>query len=355
MKTTPERVSVIVCTRNRGDNVLLTARAVLASDYPDFELLIMDQSDDDSTRDAILPLCEQDERVRYIRLELPGKPGALNRARQEARGRYLLLTDDDCESDPGWIHALTACFEADPNVGAAFGDVRAAQHDTTNGYIPDNPVDYSRTISTLQPYLQMPNMVNFGIGANMAVRADALAEVGGWDPCIGPGAKFGNADDHDLTVRILLAGYAVAFTPDAHTLHYGYRLWSESAKDVQHTGFGFGATFIKYLRCGKIYYGSLRMLVYFLLQIIRRALTNKRPLGVAFPRGWFKGAMAGLRYPIDRRTRCFVKMNAEESRKYGQEFAQVVRRTEQADFVEAPASPEAEPTAVGASHAEDKR
>ena len=347
-------VTVIICTRNRGDNVLLTARAVLAGDYHDFEMLIMDQSDDDATQDAILPLCDTDARVRYFRLELPGKPGALNRAAQEARGRYLVLTDDDCDPDPHWISALLAPLEADPAVGAVFGDVRAAPHDNVKGYIPDNPIAYRRTIHSLRDYLKMPKMVNFGIGANMAVRAETVQRVRGWDPCIGPGSKFGNADDHDMTVRVLLAGYAVAFTPDARTVHLGYRLWSESAKDVAHTAYGFGAAFIKYLRCGKIYYGSLRMLSYFLWQIAWRGIRWQRPLGIAFPKGWLRGLLAAVRYPVDRSTFCFVKMDASESRKYGQEFAQVVRRTQQGDLVETTGA-DAAPAAVGAAHSEEKR
>ena len=120
-RSEPPPVSVIVCTRNRGDNARTAAQAILASDYADFELLIMDQSDDDATRDALRPLCEADGRIRYFRLELPGKPGALNRARLEARGRWLVLTDDDCRPDSDWIRALLAAFEADPKIGIVFG------------------------------------------------------------------------------------------------------------------------------------------------------------------------------------------------------------------------------------------
>ena len=350
----PPSVSVIVCTRNRGDNALTAARAILASDYADFELLIMDQSDDDLTRLALEPLCEQDERLRYFRLELPGKPGALNRARQEARGRWLALTDDDCRPDSCWLRALLAAFEADPRIGAVFGDVRAAPYDSNVGYIPDNPIVNAQTIYSVREFLYMPGMVHFGIGANMAVRADAADAVQGWDPCVGPGAKFGNADDHDMALRLLLAGYALAFAPDAHTVHDGFRLWSESARDVQLTGFGFGAAFIKHLRCGKLYHGSLRMLRHFCWQIVRRALKGQRPLGMAFPRGWFRGFAAALTYPVNRANRTFRKMDAAESRKYGGEFAQLARRPAQAGLVGA-SEGDAPPAPVGAGHAEDNR
>lgn len=346
-------VSVIVCTRNRGDNALTAARAILASEYSDFELLIMDQSDDDATRRALQPLCAQDGRLRYFRLELPGKPGALNRARQEARGRWLALTDDDCIPDSKWIGALLTAFEADPKIGVVFGDVRAAPHDNTTGYIPDNPITNAKIIYTAREFLYMPGMIHFGIGANMAVRADAAEAVQGWDPCIGPGAKFGNADDHDMAIRLLMAGYALAFCPEAHTTHDGFRLWSESARDVQHTGYGFGAAFVKHLRCGKVYYGSLRMLRHFGRQIVRHALQGKRPLGTAFPRGWLRGFAAALRHPVNKINRTFVKMDAAESRKYGGDFAQLSRRNMPTERLAADAEPPAPP--VGAGRSEETR
>ena len=349
----PPSVSVIVCTRNRGDNALTAARAIVASDYADFELLIMDQSDDDATRDALRPLCEADGRIRYFRLELPGKPGALNRARLEARGRWLVLTDDDCRPDPGWIRALTAAFGADPKIGVVFGDVRAAPHDNTHGYIPDNPITESKIIYSVRDFLYMPGMIHFGIGANMAVRADAAEAVQGWDPCIGPGAKFGNADDHDMAIRLLMAGYALAFCAEAHTVHDGYRLWSESARDVQHTGYGFGAAFVKHLRCGKIYHGSLRMLRHFFQQIVRHAATGQRPLGTAFPRGWLRGFAAALRYPVNKSNCTFVKMDAAESRKYGGEFARLARVSPPPE--RASASDSEAPSPVGAARSEETR
>ncbi len=327
-------VSVIICTRNRGDNVLLAAQAVLKGDYADLELLIMDQSDDDSTADALRPLCQEDSRLRYIHLESPGKPGALNAGMEAAHGSYLVLTDDDCEPDANWVRALIAPMEQDAKVGATFGDVRAATHDQIQGYIPDNPIEYNCTIASLQDYLKMPNMVNFGIGANMAVRAVALQAIHGWDPCVGPGARFRNGDDHDLTIRILLAGYTVAFTSAAHIVHFGFRLWSESAKDVTNTGYGFGTSFTKFLRCGSLYTGSLRMLFHFTRQIVRRAIRLQRPLGFAFLKGWVKGALEAAAYPVDRPTRSFLKRDAVEDRRDGQQYSHVVLRNEQAELVQ---------------------
>ncbi len=322
-------VSVVVCTRNRGDNVVHTARAVLASDYPHLELLIMDQSDDAATRAALSPLIAQERRLRYFKLDLPGKPRALNRAHQEALGRYLALTDDDCEPEPGWIHALVAAFQSDPRIGCLFGEVAAGPHDSTRGRVYDNQIAASHSIAGLREFWKMPGMVDFGLGANMAVRADVLTTLHGWDPCIGPGAKFGSGDYHDLTVRILLAGYTVHFCAEARVTHYGFRTWDQIANDLVRMGFGQGAVVAKYLRCGTVYYGPLRVLRHTVGQCVNRALHRERPLGLAFPRSWLRGLIAGCRHPVDRQLRCFREVTGDAVRAYGNQFAQVVLRAQQ--------------------------
>ena len=48
-------VSVIVATRNRGDSIVNTVNSILANNYPNFELYVIDQSDDDLTEKAVEP------------------------------------------------------------------------------------------------------------------------------------------------------------------------------------------------------------------------------------------------------------------------------------------------------------
>src|SRR5262249_48853989 len=152
-----------------------------------------------------------------------------------------------------------------------------------------------RTIRKVREFLKMPGQREFGMGANMVVRADRLAEWNGWDPCIGPGSKFGSGDDHDLAIRALAAGCAIHFCPEARVIHYGFRRWESVPRDLQRIGFGFGATFAKELRCGTLYVGSLRMLGYFVGQALLRAARLQRPRGLALPRGWLRGLLAGMK------------------------------------------------------------
>jgi hypothetical protein len=54
-----------------------------------------------------------------------------------------------------------------------------------------------------------------GPGLNVAVRADVLRALGGFDPALGPGTVARGAEDLDLYIRLLQAGQAVGFQPDA--------------------------------------------------------------------------------------------------------------------------------------------
>src|SRR5262245_6541505 len=159
--------TILVCTRNRRDNVVPTVRSIQECGHPSFEVLILDQSDDDATAAALRPICESDPRVRYLRFETPGKPLALNEGLAQARGRYVLLTDDDCEVRSGWIEAMVTALESDTAVGCAYGSVEAAPHDASAGYIPAREITRAHTISSLGDFLTMPGWENYGMGANM--------------------------------------------------------------------------------------------------------------------------------------------------------------------------------------------
>jgi len=83
----------------------------------------------------------------------------------------------------------------------------------------------------------------------MAMRAAALKKIQGWDDCIGPGEKFGSGDDHNIAFRLLCAGYKLHFCPQARVVHHGVRPLTYMRQEERRFGHGFGASYVKYLRC----------------------------------------------------------------------------------------------------------
>ena len=200
----------------------------------------------------------------------------------------------------------------------------AAEHDPAQFYVAVNRFDKARTLRRVTELGRGPETGDFGLGANMAVRRDAAASVGGWDPCIGPGTKFGSGDDHDLTARLLLKGYAVHFRPESEVVHFGFRRWADVGGDQERVGGGFGSAFVKYLRCGVVYPTPLRFFGRFAHRFLARLFLPDK--GGRFLRGWLRGFLRALPHPVDKKARQFLPVNAGESRRYGGNFAPVVLR-----------------------------
>jgi GT2 family glycosyltransferase len=310
-------------------------RSVLSSDYANFELLVVDQSDDSATANQLAPLVANSSRVSLLPMVVKGKPAALNHALGRANGQYLALTDDDCEVARNWISALVAALEANPNVGAVFGDVAAAPFDEQREHTAQTRIEIANTIHHPNEFLIVPIQrgviwLNFGIGANMALRTRTMLQLGGWDPCIGPGAKFDSGDDHDLAFRILCKGYGVHFCPQARVVHHGARSTREWKSEYVWVGRGFGAAFAKYLRCALLYRGSLRTLRINLLGFFLHALQMRRtqPGCSRFIRGWIGGFAAGLFQPLEKATLCFEEVPERQGRHANAEYGAQIAKCE---------------------------
>jgi len=319
-------VSVIICTRNRGENVVPTANAILRNDYPKFDLLIVDQSSDELTAKALAPLCAKDPRIHYLKSPPAGKSAALNLGARAARGEYVALTDDDCEPDSGWLTALMAGFQLNPKIGCIFGDVLPGPHDPTKGYIPALRTVEPRFVYHLRDYIRIPERIHTGMGANMAVRAEALAKVQGFDPCLSAGGRFNGGEESDLAARMLLAGYIVFFSPEASVTHFGFRELHHLRDDFRRWSRPRGAAFAKHLRLGVLYRAPLTYLWFYVKDFLRSVCRLRPPPqeSCCIP-AWFGGFFDGLFHPIDRQKRQFRPVASGTP---AEDFAQVTLRNQ---------------------------
>ena len=99
------RVSVIVPARNEAMTVEPALRSVLALDYPDFEVIVVDDRSEDATGRVLDKMAALDSRLSVIHItELPagwiGKNHALQRGAELASGELLLFTDADVVFEP---------------------------------------------------------------------------------------------------------------------------------------------------------------------------------------------------------------------------------------------------------------
>ncbi|MCW3096078.1 MAG: glycosyl transferase family protein [Chthonomonadaceae bacterium] len=297
-----QNVTALVCTRNRGSSIVETIKSILANTHPCFELVVVDQSTDETTAEAIAPF-QADPRVRYIRSNTTGKSRSLNLGIRAARSKIVMVTDDDCVVPPDWLEKMSAVFEEYPRAIVAFCNVTAPPHDFLAGTIPV----YVRSDTKLLENIRDQCAAN-GIGAGSALRRDPVLAIGGFDEKLGPGGTFASGEDFDLSARALLMGYSVLETDRVAVVHYGFRNYVEFRDLTRRDWIGIGAGASKILKGGRwdfLIVPMHRVLVMAVGWPLRDLLRFKRPHGLGRV-GWFLyGFILGWRTAIDKETLCF--------------------------------------------------
>jgi glycosyltransferase involved in cell wall biosynthesis len=236
-------ISVVVCTRDRTDQLEGCLQALLALDYPDYEIIVVDNApsnDDTAQLVARLP-------VRYTREERPGLDWARNRGISEARYGIIAFTDDDVRPDRCWLRAISSAF-AEPEVMAVTGLAVPLELETRAqicyelGYGGMTQGFRRRTIrrDTLTTR-ELLWASAFGVGANMAFRRELFAAIGPFDVALGVGTPSGSGGDIEMLHRLVARGYALVYEPAALVWHLHRRATVSLSRQLYDNGRGFGA------------------------------------------------------------------------------------------------------------------
>jgi GT2 family glycosyltransferase len=200
--------TVIVPTYDRPVPLAKCIRALRAQDYDpeSFEVVVVD---DGSRKPPDLGLGPIGDRFRVIVASHGGPGRARNRGAQEACGRWIAFTDDDCEPEPSWLSALARAFRA--------GETGALGGRTQNG-LPDNP--FSTASQTLIDYLylswnQPGSAAPLFTSNNLALPAELFRTLGGFDASF----PLAAAEDRDFCDRLARAGHRLTYVPAAEVVH----------------------------------------------------------------------------------------------------------------------------------------
>lgn len=110
-------ISILVPARDEAENIEACVRSLLGLNYPNFEVIALDDRSTDDTYPILCRLRDQDYRLRVlVGSELPdgwyGKPHACWQMAQAAHGDYLLLTDADCRFTPDTLLLALGAMQA---------------------------------------------------------------------------------------------------------------------------------------------------------------------------------------------------------------------------------------------------
>jgi glycosyltransferase involved in cell wall biosynthesis len=239
------KVSVIVSTYNRSTFLKSAIDSILSNTYPDFGLTIVDQSENNETKNLVNQYKRDDNRIKYLRSE-KGKSRALNLGIKETEGEIIALTDDDCIVPRDWIEKIVLVFRLFPDAAIIFGDLIAREHDSSKEFIPE----YFSMNKKFSGVLSMKKGI--GKGANMAIKKSLFEKVGCFDENLGPGMDLRASEDWDFTYRTLAKGLIIYDTDLLKVKHLGSRNLREAIRLAKSYHVSTTAFLIKNLRCGDV-------------------------------------------------------------------------------------------------------
>jgi GT2 family glycosyltransferase len=250
-------ISVVVCTRNRPEQLRGCLTALQRVTYEPLEVLVVDNAPTgDQTRDLVMAFAQADPRFRYTSEQLPGLSRARNHGLATAKFDLVAFTDDDITVDPGWPAALAAGFSSDPSAVCVTGVVVPSALNTGAERYFDSRYAWGEAFEAQRydlgehrpPSRLYPFTAGiFGTGANFAVKRQVVAELGGFDCLLGAGGPGRGGEDLDMFLRLVLAGGRICYVPSALVWHQHRSETATLAEQIYSYGYGLGAYLAKHL------------------------------------------------------------------------------------------------------------
>jgi glycosyltransferase involved in cell wall biosynthesis len=230
------KVSVVVCTRDRADDLKRCLEGLMQLPDDDQEYLVVDNCPpNDDTREIVASF---GSRVRYIREERKGLDVARNRALEEAKNDIVAFIDDDAVPEENWLRMLVRNF-SDPLVMCVTGLTLPIelQNDAQEWF--ERYSTFSRGFHRKVYDLYKINPLaagHVGVGVNMALRREIISLIGPFDEALDAGTLTCSGGDTEMFSRILRAGYRIIYDPAAVNWHRHRKSWSS----LRNTMYGYG-------------------------------------------------------------------------------------------------------------------
>jgi O-antigen biosynthesis protein len=197
-------VSVVICAYNAERTMRRCLESLRKLDYPNFEVIIVD----DGSRDATPQIAAEFAEFRLIRQPNKGLSTARNVGLQAALGEFIAYTDSDCVVDPHWLTLMVRAL-LDRELDGCGGPNYAPHEDGwVEACVAASPGAPSHVLID-------DDRAEHLAGCNMVFKKAALEDVGGFD------SQFTAAgDDVDICWRLMEAGYLLGYCPSAFVWHF---------------------------------------------------------------------------------------------------------------------------------------
>lgn len=175
-------VSVIICAKNEEENLRNFLPSILEQDYPDYEIIVINDASADNTLEVIEDFQKIDPRIKIVNVEnneafWANKKYALTLGIKKAKNEHLLFTDADCAPQSrNWITEMARNFQPGNSIILGYGGY--FQH---KGSLLNKLIRFETMLTAIQYFsyarLGTPYM---GVGRNLAYTSTRFYEMKGF-------------------------------------------------------------------------------------------------------------------------------------------------------------------------------
>lgn len=238
------KFSLIVGTLNRRKEIELCLNSLLEQTYNNFEIIVIDQSDNDDTKFFIENL--SDDRIVYKKIIEKGLSRARNIGLRLSSGTHFCLIDDDASYDCNYLMYASQLLRKNPNI-------------IISGYIFDN--NYNRDFAYYNELLDQKELSKRMVmktcpSAGLFFPRNVIENVGLFDELFGVGSVFGAAEETDLLFRCQKKGYSIYYNSNcklSHPVSVSQNILPVSNKKIASYYYGIGAFYRKHIFYEKNY------------------------------------------------------------------------------------------------------
>jgi glycosyltransferase involved in cell wall biosynthesis len=277
------RFSLIVATIGRTSELRVLFESLLQQDFSDYEVILVDQNDDDRLGGVI------DEFVDHLPIIRISSPSGVSRARNAglsvAAGEIIAFPDDDCWYSPGLLRNVDQWFRNNSRYSIlAVGAVDEAGAPSGNRWL--------QASCDLHPI----NIFRTTFCSSLFLRSEAVRQAS-FDEGIGPGSTngFGCGDETDLVLNILSAGFSGRFDRTWHIGHPRRDMLSHGVSNGRAVTYGCGMGHV--LRKHSLFSLWVGLLAFDVLRgvvVVLRGRLSAAGFCFAHARGLIRGFVSGI-------------------------------------------------------------
>jgi glycosyltransferase involved in cell wall biosynthesis len=230
-----EKISVIICTRNRPQALQQCLQSLTKINDENIEIIVVDNASDNNETKIV---AQKFRNIKYVFEEIKGLDIARNTGAINASYNIIAYTDDDVQIPVDWITNIRTCF-ASPLTMAVTGMVIPSELNTIAQFIFEKewsfnkgylPIVFNHAYFLKHKEEGVP-VWNVGAGANMAFRREAFNIAGLFDERLDVGAA-GCSGDSEMWYRILAEGWNCNYYPHLYVYHQHRKTIKELRKQL---------------------------------------------------------------------------------------------------------------------------